>query len=77
MQYVPYLIVCACACAQASLVFAESSCEAGVGQLWVELLRFYSLDFQLQDRVLSVRTSAPLWRDNKDWPRKRIAIEGQ
>lgn len=58
-------------------MFAESSREAGVGLLWVELLRFYSLDFQLQDRVLSVRTSSPLWRDIKDWPRKRIAIEGQ
>ncbi|XP_062399604.1 terminal uridylyltransferase 7 [Sardina pilchardus] len=57
------------------LVFGESSSEVGVGLLWVELLRFYALDFQLQDRVLSVRTSAPLWRDNKDWPRKRIAIE--
>ncbi|XP_031426923.1 terminal uridylyltransferase 7 [Clupea harengus] len=60
---------------KAPLVFAESSREAGVGLLWVELLRFYSLDFQLQDRVLSVRTSSPLWRDIKDWPRKRIAIE--
>ncbi|KAL2092115.1 hypothetical protein ACEWY4_011913 [Coilia grayii] len=60
---------------KASLLFAESSVDARVGLLWMELLRFYSLEFQLQDRVLSVRTSAPLWRDNKDWPRKRIAIE--
>lgn len=48
-----------------------------VGLLWVEMLRFYSLEFNLADNVISVRTSAVLSREIKDWPKKRIAVEGQ
>lgn len=48
-----------------------------VGLLWVEMLRFYSLEFNMADNVISVRTSAVLSRELKDWPKKRIAVEGQ
>ena len=48
-----------------------------VGLLWVEMLRFYSLEFDLADNVISVRTSVVLSREMKDWPKKRIAVEGQ
>lgn len=48
-----------------------------VGLLWVEMLRFYSLEFDLADNVISVRTSVALSREMKDWPKKRIAVEGQ
>lgn len=48
-----------------------------VGLLWVEMLRFYSLEFDLADKVISVRTSPVLSRELKDWPKKRIAVEGQ
>lgn len=46
-----------------------------VGLLWVEMLRFYSLEFNMEDHVISVRTSAVLSREMKDWPKKRIAVE--
>uniref|UniRef100_A0A8C1KS64 Terminal uridylyl transferase 7 n=1 Tax=Cyprinus carpio TaxID=7962 RepID=A0A8C1KS64_CYPCA len=39
------------------------------------LLRYYSLEFQIPEKVISVRTNSDLWRDLKDWPKKRIAIE--
>lgn len=31
----------------------------------------------MADNVISVRTSAVLSREMKDWPKKRIAVEGQ
>ncbi|XP_070820405.1 terminal uridylyltransferase 7 [Chaetodon trifascialis] len=46
-----------------------------IGVLWVEMLRFYSLEFNMADNVISVRTSAVLSREMKDWPKKRIAVE--
>ena len=48
-----------------------------VGQLWVEMLRFYSLEFNMVDNVISVRTKAILSREAKDWPKKRMAVEGE
>uniref|UniRef100_A0A8K9X8S6 CCHC-type domain-containing protein n=1 Tax=Oncorhynchus mykiss TaxID=8022 RepID=A0A8K9X8S6_ONCMY len=46
-----------------------------VGLLWVEMLRFYSLEFNMTECVISVRTSLVVSRDAKDWPKKRIAVE--
>ncbi|XP_008056418.1 terminal uridylyltransferase 7 isoform X1 [Carlito syrichta] len=46
-----------------------------VGQLWVELLRFYALEFNLADLVISIRVKESVSRESKDWPKKRIAIE--
>lgn len=48
-----------------------------VGLLWVELLRFYALEFNMADNVICVRTAVVLSREMKDWPKKRIAVEGQ
>ncbi|XP_040272937.1 terminal uridylyltransferase 7 isoform X1 [Bufo bufo] len=53
----------------------EKLCSASVGQLWVELLRFYALEFNMVDLVVNVRVKEKLFRDLKDWPKKRIAIE--
>ncbi|XP_059193159.1 terminal uridylyltransferase 7 isoform X2 [Centropristis striata] len=57
------------------LVFQSPRPPVEVGLLWVEMLRFYSLEFNLADNVISVRTSAVLSREMKDWPKKRIAVE--
>lgn len=46
-----------------------------LGKLWIELLRYYALEFQIPEKIISVRTNGELWRDLKDWPKKRIAIE--
>ncbi|XP_053180647.1 terminal uridylyltransferase 7 [Scomber japonicus] len=57
------------------LVFPSPHPPVQVGLLWVEMLRFYSLEFNMADNVISVRTSVVLSRETKDWPKKRIAVE--
>ncbi|NWT80969.1 TUT7 uridylyltransferase, partial [Lanius ludovicianus] len=50
-------------------------CSAPVGQLWLELLRFYALEFNMADLVISIRLKEPVSRESKDWPKKRVAVE--
>ncbi|XP_032837692.1 terminal uridylyltransferase 7 isoform X2 [Tyto alba] len=58
------------------LVFdSGQQCSAPAGQLWVELLRFYALEFNMSDLVISIRLKERLSRESKDWPKKRIAVE--
>ncbi|XP_024131368.1 terminal uridylyltransferase 7 isoform X2 [Oryzias melastigma] len=57
------------------LVFPAPRPTEEAGRLWVELLRFYSLEFNMADNVISVRTGTVLSREMKDWPKKRIAVE--
>ncbi|NXU81411.1 TUT7 uridylyltransferase, partial [Oreotrochilus melanogaster] len=58
------------------LIFgSEQQCSAPAGQLWVELLRFYALEFNMSDLVISIRLKETVSRESKDWPKKRIAVE--
>nr|XP_010297488.1 PREDICTED: terminal uridylyltransferase 7 isoform X3 [Balearica regulorum gibbericeps] len=58
------------------LVFGSGQqCSAPAGQLWVELLRFYALEFNMADLVISIRVKETVSRESKDWPKKRIAVE--
>ncbi|XP_032433666.1 terminal uridylyltransferase 7 [Xiphophorus hellerii] len=57
------------------LVFQSPHLPVEVGLLWIEMLRFYSLEFIMADNVIGVRTNTVLSREMKDWPKKRIAIE--
>ncbi|KAM9214251.1 terminal uridylyltransferase 7 isoform 2-T2 [Leptosomus discolor] len=58
------------------LVFdSGQQCSALAGQLWVELLRFYALEFNMADLVISIRLKETVSRESKDWPKKRIAVE--
>ncbi|XP_077417749.1 terminal uridylyltransferase 7 [Vanacampus margaritifer] len=65
----------ACMKGKVPLVFQSPRPPVEIGLLWVEMLRFYSLEFNMSDNVVSVRTSAVLSRELKDWPKKRIAVE--
>ncbi|KAI3372656.1 hypothetical protein L3Q82_023126 [Scortum barcoo] len=65
----------ACIKGKVPLVFQSPHPPVEIGLLWVEMLRFYSLEFNLADNVISVRTSPVLSREIKDWPKKRIAVE--
>ncbi|XP_009816961.1 terminal uridylyltransferase 7 isoform X1 [Gavia stellata] len=49
--------------------------SAPAAQLWVELLRFYALEFNMADLVISIRLKETVSRESKDWPKKRIAVE--
>ncbi|XP_053323295.1 terminal uridylyltransferase 7 [Spea bombifrons] len=58
------------------LVFpADRQCPASIGQLWIEMLRFYALEFNMANLVISIRVKEKLSRETKDWPKKRIAVE--
>ncbi|XP_016305973.1 terminal uridylyltransferase 4-like [Sinocyclocheilus anshuiensis] len=46
-----------------------------LGQLWLELLRFYTLEFALEEHIISIRLKELLPRELKNWPRRRLAIE--
>ncbi|XP_051929272.1 terminal uridylyltransferase 4 isoform X1 [Hippocampus zosterae] len=49
--------------------------EVSLGQLWLELLRFYTLEFGLEEYIVSIRLKVLLSREMKNWPRRRLAIE--
>ncbi|XP_062047322.1 terminal uridylyltransferase 4 isoform X4 [Lepus europaeus] len=53
----------------------ETTNQVSLGQLWLELLKFYTLDFALEEYVICVRIHDILTRENKNWPKRRIAIE--
>ncbi|KAE8633221.1 hypothetical protein XENTR_v10001819 [Xenopus tropicalis] len=58
------------------LVFsAPHQCIASTGHLWIDMLRFYSLEFNMADLVISIRVKEKISRESKDWPKKRIAVE--
>ncbi|KAL3194914.1 hypothetical protein MRX96_045826 [Rhipicephalus microplus] len=49
--------------------------DRSIGQLWVELLRFYAVEFKLSRRVVCIRRSQPMLIVEKKWNRRYIAIE--
>ncbi|XP_028259272.1 terminal uridylyltransferase 4 [Parambassis ranga] len=49
--------------------------DVSLGQLWLELLRFYTLEFALEEYIISIRLKELLSREVKNWPRRRLAIE--
>lgn len=53
-----------------------SSNKMSIGELWVRLLRFYCLEFNSIQHVVSIRQQEPLQRSEKKWHSKRLAIEG-
>ncbi|XP_072275752.1 terminal uridylyltransferase 4 isoform X2 [Pyxicephalus adspersus] len=53
----------------------EQPPQVPMGQLWMELLRMYTLELQMEDLVISVRVQDLVSREAKNWPKRRIAIE--
>ncbi|XP_056893412.1 terminal uridylyltransferase 4 [Takifugu flavidus] len=53
----------------------DLSKSVSLGQLWLELLRFYTLEFALEEYIISIRFKGLLSREMKNWPRRRLAIE--
>lgn len=47
-----------------------------MGQLWLELLKFYSLKFDSMETVVSIKFDGQMSRSDKKWKGKRLAIEG-
>lgn len=72
--------ICKCVCSRApsqTHLVLENTENVSLGQLWLELLRFYTLEFALEDYIISIRLKELLPRDVKNWPRRRLAIEGE
>lgn len=58
-----------------SRLMLQQPVSASLGQLWLELLRFYTLEFALEEHIISIRLKELLPRELKNWPRRRLAIE--
>ncbi|NWU93024.1 TUT4 uridylyltransferase, partial [Upupa epops] len=58
-----------------SILAFKTPHQVSLGQLWLELLKFYTLEFALEEYVISIRVQELLTRENKNWPKRRIAIE--
>ncbi|RXM98374.1 Terminal uridylyltransferase 4 [Acipenser ruthenus] len=59
----------------ATRLILQTPRQLSLGQLWLELLRFYTLEFSLEENVISIRLKEPLSRESKNWPKRRLAIE--
>ncbi|XP_043920126.1 terminal uridylyltransferase 7 isoform X2 [Protopterus annectens] len=53
----------------------DQQCNAPLGLLWTEMFRFFALEFNFADHVISIRVKDLVSRELKDWPKKRFAIE--
>lgn len=49
--------------------------STSVGELWLELLNFYSEEFDFENYVISIRRKHPLLKFEKLWKSKFIKIE--
>ncbi|KAJ8270264.1 hypothetical protein GJAV_G00112280 [Gymnothorax javanicus] len=58
-----------------ALAYQGAGKGVSLGQLWLELLRFYTLEFSLEEHIISIRLRQLLSREAKSWPRRRLAIE--
>ena len=52
----------------------KSESEEPLGLLWFQLLRFYTVEFQTPDHVISLKQSKVVER-GKEWPGNRLALE--
>ncbi|XP_067846302.1 terminal uridylyltransferase 4 isoform X2 [Heptranchias perlo] len=59
---------------KAALKFGSSH-QVSLGHLWLELLKFYTLEFALEEYVICIRVKDLVSREHKNWPKRRIAIE--
>ncbi|XP_076812263.1 terminal uridylyltransferase 7-like isoform X3 [Clavelina lepadiformis] len=48
--------------------------DLNLAQLWLQLLKFYALEYPLEDEVISICTSKRLKREDKNWSKKRVAV---
>ena len=52
--------------------------SSNIAELWLGLLRFYSLLFDEELQFVSIITTGELYKEDKSWPKsKRLAIEGK
>ena len=52
----------------------ESESKESLGLLWFQLLRFYTVEFDARERVISLKQRNVMER-GKEWPGNRLALE--
>ena len=59
-----------------SLLDAKWKCDntEPLGVLWMEMLRFYTVELKYSEVIVCVRQRSPMKR-TKEWPGNRLAIE--
>ena len=55
----------------------KSDNKCSVGELWLQLLKFYCLEFDNTHLVISILQTEPMTRQEKKWHSKKLAIEGE
>ena len=48
-----------------------------VGELWIEIFEYYSLGFNMNELVVSIRKVGGYTRTEKQWKGKKLVIEGR
>lgn len=61
--------------AKAMKAAKDTSNNMSVGELWLRLLRFYSLEFDTGGTVVSIRSNQAVSRNTKPWNCKKLAVE--
>jgi hypothetical protein len=56
--------------------FWSTKNESCLAELWIQMLRFYCVEFDMGTNVICIRQKKPLPRSEKKWASKRIALEG-
>lgn len=51
--------------------------DQSVGELWLNMLRYYAVEFNYETQVISVTTSGVMKKATKGWKHKRVSIEGK
>jgi hypothetical protein len=56
----------------------KSENTMSLGELWLELFRFYAFDFNISGRVVCIEQSSPLLQSSntKRWTGKKFAVKG-
>jgi len=45
-----------------------------LAEFWLKMLKFYALEFDMENLIVSVRSNRQVTRDDKKWSKKRIAV---
>ncbi|GLG93566.1 Poly(A) RNA polymerase gld-2 homolog A [Gryllus bimaculatus] len=53
----------------------ETKNKMSLGELWLGLFKFYVVDIDVQERVISIKTKEPVLQASKKWNNKRLGIE--
>lgn len=51
--------------------------EQSLGELWLNMLRYYAVEFNYENHVIAITSSAVMKKSSKCWKHKRVSIEGK